>query len=53
MAEERFPSAARPTARDWLKRLGWLVLIWLASVAALGVAAYGLRLLMRSLGMSL
>ena len=49
-------SSDRPAARDWsiwAKRLGWLVGIWLASVLALGVVAYGLRLLMRAAGMSL
>ena len=25
------------------KRIGWFVLIWIASVAALGVVAYGLK----------
>ena len=42
-----------PAPRRWLSRLGWLALIWLASVAALGVVAWGLRLLMRAAGMSL
>lgn len=53
MAAGSSGSGIRPGARGWLRRLGWLVLIWTASVAALGGAAYGLRLLMRSLGMSL
>jgi hypothetical protein len=43
--------AAAP--RLWLKRVGWLVVIWAASVCALGVLAYGLRLVMRAIGMSL
>ncbi|MGV8940107.1 MAG: DUF2474 domain-containing protein [Lysobacter sp.] len=38
--------------RNWWKRIGWLVLIWLASVASLTVVAYGLKLLMRSAGMT-
>ncbi|MBP0623931.1 DUF2474 domain-containing protein [Cupriavidus consociatus] len=38
------------TAPTWLRRLGWLVLIWLASVAALGVAAWALRMIMQSVG---
>jgi hypothetical protein len=46
------PDAARPTPAAWRSRLLWLVLIWAASVAALGVAAYALRLLMRAVGMS-
>ncbi|WP_416052410.1 DUF2474 family protein [Cupriavidus basilensis] len=37
--------------RPWLKRVGWMALIWVASVAALGVAALLLRLLMRLAGM--
>lgn len=34
------------------KRLGWLVLIWGASVLALGVVAYLMKLLMRAAGLS-
>ncbi|CAG9181380.1 hypothetical protein LMG23992_04491 [Cupriavidus laharis] len=34
----------------WLRRVGWLVLIWAASVAALGAAAWLLRLLMAGAG---
>lgn len=44
------PDSAAP--RNWFKRIGWLLLIWVASTAALGVAAYALRLLMRLIGMS-
>jgi hypothetical protein len=36
----------------WLKRVGWLVFIWLVSVAALAVAAYLMRLLMHVMGLS-
>jgi len=28
-------------AQTWLRRIGWLVLIWTASVLALGVVAHG------------
>lgn len=35
------------------KRLGWLMLIWASSVAALGVVAYGFRWIMRLAGLSL
>jgi len=28
----------------WFRRIGWFVLIWVASVAALAVVAYGIRL---------
>lgn len=31
-------------APRWLKRGGWFVAIWMASVAILGIAAYGIRL---------
>ncbi|MGE8548662.1 MAG: DUF2474 domain-containing protein [Alcaligenes sp.] len=34
-----------------LRRLGWLVLIWACSVAALGVVALIIRMLMRLAGM--
>jgi hypothetical protein len=37
---------------SWRSRLLWLAMIWACSVAALGVAAYALRLVMRSIGMS-
>ncbi|SEE54724.1 MULTISPECIES: DUF2474 domain-containing protein [Pseudomonas] len=36
----------------WYRRLGWLVLIWLGSVLALGVVAGALRLLMHAAGMN-
>jgi hypothetical protein len=35
-----------------IKRFGWMVLIWAASVAVLGVVALLLRLLMRAAGMA-
>ncbi|MGC4075996.1 MAG: DUF2474 family protein [Rubrivivax sp.] len=42
---------ARP--RDlWLRRLGWLLLIWAASVAALGAVALALRWVMGLAGMT-
>ncbi len=44
------PNSAAP--RNWFKRIGWLLLIWVASTAALGAAAYALRLVMRLIGMS-
>lgn len=37
---------------NWPKRLGWLVLIWVSSVAALGAVALMLRLLMAWAGLS-
>tara|TARA_B100000378_G_scaffold157306_2_gene126638 strand:+ start:513 stop:656 length:144 start_codon:yes stop_codon:yes gene_type:complete len=38
--------------RKWLHRIGWLIAIWAASVAALAVFAYGVRLLMGLAGMT-
>jgi hypothetical protein len=37
--------------RLWLKRVGWLVAIWAASVGALALAAGLMRLLMGAAGM--
>jgi len=37
---------------DWLRRVLWLVAIWAASVACLGLAAYALRLVMGLAGMT-
>ncbi|WP_033727744.1 DUF2474 domain-containing protein [Pseudomonas cremoricolorata] len=34
------------------QRLGWLALIWLASVATLGVAAWLMRLFMAAAGLT-
>ena len=38
--------------RGWCRRLSWLVFLWVVSVAALGLAALLLRLLMKGLGMT-
>lgn len=35
-----------------LRRVGWMVLIWVASTAALGLVALAMRFLMRLVGMS-
>ncbi|NMM80281.1 hypothetical protein B2J86_04925 [Acidovorax sp. SRB_14] len=40
------------TTRLWLRRLAWLVVIWLASVAALFLVASALRYLMAAVGFS-
>ena len=36
----------------WGSRLGWLVLIWAASVLTLGVVAYAFRLVMMWVGLT-
>ncbi|NER59967.1 DUF2474 domain-containing protein [Pseudomonas sp. MAFF212428] len=38
--------------RPLWQRLGWLAVIWTASVAALGVAAWIMRLFMSAAGLS-
>ena len=43
------PSAG---AQTWLRRVGWLVLIWAASVLALGVVAGLFRLVMNLAGLT-
>ncbi|WP_081609995.1 DUF2474 domain-containing protein [Sphingobium xenophagum] len=38
--------------RLWLRRVGWLLLIWAASVLSLGAVAYVFRLFMKAAGLS-
>jgi hypothetical protein len=35
----------------WLRRVGWLIVLWAGGVAALGVVALVLRLFMRAAGL--
>jgi len=35
----------------WMRRLGWLLALWLAGVAALGMLAWLIRILMHAAGM--
>jgi hypothetical protein len=46
----RDPTQSNSTS--WPKRIGWLVLIWAASVAALGIVALLIRAGMHAAGMS-
>jgi Protein of unknown function (DUF2474) len=39
-------------SRKWLRRVGWLILIWATSVAALGAVALVLRAIMSVAGMT-
>lgn len=48
----RSDTRAAPAVPSWRSRLLWLALIWAGSVAALGVAAWSMRLVMRAIGMS-
>ncbi|HEY4317021.1 MAG TPA: DUF2474 domain-containing protein [Herbaspirillum sp.] len=55
MPESMEPASAAESRRPprlWLRRMGWMLLIWSASVAALGAVALGLRLVMRLIGMT-
>ncbi len=44
--------AAAPVPKSWLRRLGWLVLIWTASVVGLGIVAMLFRMLMSLAGLT-
>jgi hypothetical protein len=44
--------APAETPTSWPKRIGWLVLIWTASVLALGAVALVFRLLMNLAGLT-
>jgi hypothetical protein len=43
---------ARTAPAMWLKRVGWLVLIWTLSVLALGVFALVFRVFMKLAGLT-
>ncbi|HUH39856.1 MAG TPA: DUF2474 domain-containing protein [Castellaniella sp.] len=46
--------AGRPgRPRPWWQKLAWMVAIWAASIAALGVVAWLFRVVMKAIGMSL
>jgi hypothetical protein len=54
MAMSKSPKSidGKPEPRRWLRRIGWMLLIWSASVAALGAVALGLRVVMHLIGMT-
>jgi Protein of unknown function (DUF2474) len=43
---------AERESKPWLRRVGWLILIWAGSVAALGLVALVFRLLMAAIGLT-
>ena len=45
-------AAPSPAPVSWPKRIGWLVLIWAASVLALGAVALIFRMLMNLAGLT-
>ena len=38
--------------KSWARRIGWLILIWIASVAALAIVAMLFRILMHAAGLT-
>lgn len=48
MSQSTTPHARtdQPVKSSWIKKLGWMALIWLGSIAALSVVAYCFRYLM-------
>jgi hypothetical protein len=38
--------------KPWLRRVGWMILIWAASVATLGLVALLFRILMAATGLT-
>ena len=40
------------TAAPWWKKLAWLILLWVAGVAALGLVAWLVRWLMQAAGLA-
>lgn len=38
--------------RLWLRRIGWLLALWTASIAVLAIVALFIRMLMQSAGMT-
>jgi Protein of unknown function (DUF2474) len=45
------PVAAVSSARRWLGQFAWLVLLWVAGVASMGLVAGMLRALMHAVGL--
>ena len=41
-----------PAPRRWAARIGWLLALWLAGVAAMGLAAWLLKWVMRAAGLA-
>lgn len=45
------PEKMAKAGKLWLKRISWLCLIWAASIMAMLLAAYIMRLFMRMIGL--
>jgi hypothetical protein len=46
------PVGGRPERKLWLRRIGWLALIWATSVISLGIVAVLMRVLMEFAGLT-
>lgn len=46
------PGSSPATPTPWLRRIGWLALIWASSVIALGVIALLFHMLMGAAGLT-
>ena len=51
LSDTEHAKPADTAPRAWWKRVGWMVIIWAASVMALAVVASGFKLLMLAAGM--
>ena len=51
LSDTEHAKPADTAPRAWWKRVGWMVIIWEASVMALAVVASGFKLLMLAAGM--
>jgi len=45
------PAGTEIAKPSWLRRIGWLVLLWAAGVATVGVAAIVIRIFMTAAGL--
>ena len=46
------PRRGESVPRRWAARLGWLLALWLAGVATMGLAAWLPKLVMRAIGLA-
>jgi hypothetical protein len=54
ITDQAEPEAGAARRRSvWLRRVAWLLAIWLAGVASLALVAYGFRLVMQWVGLAL
>lgn len=44
------PAKKSARKKPWLKRLAWLLGLWIASILVLTIATFGLKFVMRAVG---